>query len=83
MTMLTLMGVLINIFSIIVLYGVPAATIVCCIVFLVKAKKCSLEETEKKKLLKTCGIIFGVIGGAYVVSVIAVMLLLSASIAYM
>ena len=50
--MLTLMGVLINIFSIIVLYGIPAATIVCCIVFLVKAKKCSPEETEKKKLLK-------------------------------
>lgn len=81
--MLTLMGVLINIFSIIVVVGIPVATIVCCIVFLVKAKKCSHEETEKKKLLKTCGIIFGVIGGTYVVSVIAVMLLLSASIAYM
>ena len=81
--MMTLMGVLINIFSIIVVLGIPVATIVCCIVFLVKAKKCSPEEMEKKKLLKNCGIIFGVIGGAYVVSVIAVMLLLSASIAYM
>ena len=81
--MLTLMGVLINIFSIIVVLGIPVATIVCCIVFLVKAKKCSPEGTEKKQLLKNCGIIFGVIGGAYVVSVIAVLLLLSASIAYM
>lgn len=45
--MLTLMGVLMNIFSIIVLYGVPAVIIVCCIVFLVKSKKCSPEETEK------------------------------------
>lgn len=82
MTMLTLMGVLINVFSIIVLYGVPAATIVCCIVFLVKAKRCSPEETEKKKLLKTCGIIFGVIGGTYVISSIAMTLLISASITY-
>lgn len=46
--MMTLMGVLINIFSIIVLYGVPAATIVCCIVFLVKAKKCSPKKRKRK-----------------------------------
>lgn len=50
---MTLMGVLINIFGIIAVLGIPVATIVCCIVFLVKAKKCSPEETEKKKLLKT------------------------------
>lgn len=74
------MGVLINIFSIIVLYGVPAVIIVCCIVFLVKSKKCSPEETEK--LLKTCGIIFGVIGGAYVISSIAMTLLISATVTY-
>lgn len=81
--MAALLGVLIYIFGIIAVLGIPVATIVCCIVFLVKAKKCSPEETERKKLLKTCGIIFGIIGGAYVVSVIAVTLLLSASIAYM
>ena len=79
---MTLMGVLINIFSIIAVLGIPVATIVCCIVFLVKAKKCSPEETEKKKLLKNCGIIFGVIGGAYVISSIAMTLLVSATITY-
>lgn len=47
--MLTLMGVLINIFSIIVLYGIPVATIVCCIVFLVKAKKVQPRRNGKEK----------------------------------
>lgn len=46
--MLTLMGVLINIFSIIVVLGIPVATIVCCIVFLVKAKKCSPKKRKRK-----------------------------------
>lgn len=81
--MAALIGVLIYFFGIIAVFGVPVAVILCCIVFLVKAKRCSPEEAEKKKLLKTCGIIFGIIGGAYVVSVIAVTLLLSASIVHM
>lgn len=47
-----------------------------------ESKKVQSEETEKKKLLRTCGIIFGVIGGTYVISSIAMTLLISATITY-
>lgn len=71
------------VFGVLSFFGIPAAAVVCFIVFLVKYKKCSADDTEKKKLLKTCFIIFGVMGGVFMISLAMLILLFSASIAYM
>ncbi|MGN1136374.1 MAG: hypothetical protein ACI4SF_09165 [Oscillospiraceae bacterium] len=76
-------GVLSMVFGVLVFFGIPAASIVFFIIYLVKYKKCSPDETEKKKTFKTCSIVFGVMGGVYIISVIIEILLFSASIAYM
>lgn len=81
--MQTVIGVLSMIFGVIVFLGIPTATIVFFIIYLVKYKKCSPDETEKRKTFKTCSIVFGVMGGVYIISVIIEILLFSASIAYM
>ncbi len=51
--MQTFIGVMFNIFCIIAVFGVPAADMVFFFIFLAKFKKCSADDTEKKKLLKT------------------------------
>lgn len=79
----TLIGILLYIFMFIAVFGIPAASVVFFIIYLVKYKKCSPDEADKKKNFKTCSIIFGVMGGTFIISVIALLLLLSASIAYM
>lgn len=78
-----LRGVLMYIFMFIAVFGIPAAAVVFFIIYLVKYKKCSPEETDKKKTFKTCCITFGVMGGTFIISVIALLLLFAASIAYM
>lgn len=79
----TLIGVLLYIFMFIAVFGIPAAAVVFFIIYLVKYKKCSPEETDKKKTFKTCCITFGAMGGIFIISVIALLLLFAASIAYM
>ena len=81
--MQTVIGVLSMIFGFLVFLGIPTASIVFFIIYLIKYKKCSPDETEKKKTFKTCSIVFGVMGGVYIISVIIEMLLFTASIAYM
>lgn len=81
--MQTVIGVLSMIFGFLVFLGIPTASIVFFIIYLVKYKKCSPDETEKRKTFKTCSIVFGVMGGVYIISVIIETLLFTASIAYM
>lgn len=81
--MQTVIGVLSMIFGFLVFLGIPTASIVFFIIYLVKYKKCSPDEADKKKAFKTCSIVFGVMGGVYIISVIIETLLFTASIAYM
>lgn len=78
-----LIGVLMYVFLFIAVFGIPAASIVFCIIYLVKYRKCSPEEADKKKTYKSCCIIFGIMGGVFIISVIAIVLCFAASIAYM
>ena len=70
-------------FSILAVFGVPVTAIVCFIVFLVKYTKCSADEAEKKKLMKTNAVIFGAMGGGFIVSLLAAVWLATKTIAYM
>ena len=81
--MQTFLGVMSMIFGFLAFFGIPAASIVFFIIYLVKYKKCSPDEAEKKKTFKTCSIVFGVMGGVFIISVIIEILIFSASIAYM
>lgn len=81
--MQTFLGVMSMVFGILAFLGIPAASVVFFIIYLVKYKSCSPDETEKKKTFKTCSIVFGVMGGVFIISVIIEILIFSASIAYM
>lgn len=75
--------VLFVIFSVIAVLGVPIASAVCFIVFLVKYKKCGGGEAEKKKLMKTNAVIFGAMSGGFIVSLLMAAWLSTKTIAYM
>lgn len=48
----TLIGILLYIFMFIAVFGIPAASVVFFIIYLVKYKKCSPDEADKKKTLR-------------------------------
>lgn len=75
--------ILFGFFSILAVFGVPVTAIVCFIVFLVKYTKCGADEAEKKKLMKTNAVIFGAMGGGFIVSLLAAAWLATKTIAYM